>query len=390
MAMRVALTCNFSPWSAYSGGGQRSTHALATALAGAGHEVHVVFTRPPWEHFEVPAVDYTLHWGAFFGLRSRRAAPLRPMNALSVARVVKKLHAERALDVVHGNGEEVVLVAKWAQRQGLAVVTTPRYPNYPAPLLAEGGPGPLQRLQLAVTDPKYLLLGQAVRASTWCCPTSEAAARQVERALRAPRERIRVVPNGVAPAFFERKWSPEPDAPILFFGRLERDKGLDVLLRALARHEPTLRLLVVGRGDEGDDLRQLAGELGLGERVDWCDWLDETELARELGRCKMAVLPSRHESFGNAMAETMAAGAPLITTTAGSIPEIVEHEASGLMVKVDDIDALAAAIQRLVDDTALARQLGATGRERMSARFSWQAIALRYIELYRTRPREFG
>lgn len=384
--MRIALTCNFSPWSPYSGGGQRSTHALATALVREGHDVSVVYTRTPWERFAVPEVDYRLRWASFFGLKSLRAAPLRPLNAVSVLGAIKALHRECAIDVVHGNGEEVVLAADWGREAGVVVVTTPRYPNYPAPLLRAGGPRRLGRLRLALTDPKYLILGRAARASTWCCPTSQHAARLVERALGVETTKIAVIPNGVSNAFFEQKWAPASTGPLLFFGRLAHDKGVDTLLRAVAHAPGERTLTIVGRGDQAPVLKRMARDLGIGERVVWRDWLDETELARELGRCKLAVLPSRHESFGNAMAEAMAVGAPLVTTRAGSIPEIVEHDVTGLLVPPDDVGALQQAIDRIEHDPALAARLGAAGRERMRAQFSWQAVAGRYSELYRERP----
>lgn len=384
--MRIALTCNFSPWSPYSGGGQRSTHALATALAREGHDVSVVFTRTPWEQFAVPRVEYQLRWASFFGLKSRRAAPLRPLNAVSVLAAVKALHRERPLDAVHGNGEEVVLAAAWGREAGVTVITTPRYPNYPAPLLRSGGASRIGRLGLAITDPKYLLLGRAARESTWCCPTSQHAARLVELALGVETAKLTVIPNGVSDAFFEHDWTQPDTAPLLFFGRLAHDKGVDTLLQALARAPGERRLTIVGRGDQSGALKRMASELGIGERVVWRDWLDETDLARELSRCKLAVLPSRHESFGNAMAEAMAVGVPLVTTRAGSIPEIVEHEVTGLLVPADDADALHQAIARLEHDPALAARIGAAGRERMRANFSWQAVARRYAELYGRRP----
>ncbi|HEY6723208.1 MAG TPA: glycosyltransferase family 4 protein [Polyangiaceae bacterium] len=384
--MRIVLTCNFSPWSPYSGGGQRSTHALATALSRDGHDVSVVFTRTPWERFAVPRVEYQLRWASFFGLRSRRAAPLRPLNALSVLAAVKALHQERPLDAVHGNGEEVVLAASWGRDAGVPVITTPRYPNYPAPLLRPEGAGRSGRLRLAITDPKYLLLGRAARASAWCCPTSEYAARLVERALGVDASKLNVIPNGVADAFFEPEWTQPDAAPLLFFGRLAHDKGVDTLLQAVAREPGERRLTIVGRGDQAAALKRMASDLGLGERVVWRDWLDEAELARELSRCRLAVLPSRHESFGNAMAEAMAVGVPLVSTRAGSIPEIVDHEMTGLLVPPDDAGALHQAMARIEHDRTLAARLGAAGRKRMRGHFSWQAVARRYAELYRERP----
>ena len=383
--MRIALTCNFSPWSPYSGGGQRSTHSLATALVREGHDVSVVFTRTPWERFAVPSVDYQLRWASFFGLQSRRAAPLRPLNAISVLAVLKELHRERPLDVVHGNGEEVVLAASWGREAGVTVITTPRYPNYPEALLRPRGTHRLGRLRVAITDTKYLLLGRAARASTWCCPTSQHAAELVERALGVASARISVIPNGVSQVFFEHAWDAASAAPWLFFGRLAHDKGVDTLLQALARAPAERTLTIVGRGDQGPAMKRLAHDLNVSDRVTWRDWLDESELARELSRATLAVLPSRHESFGNAMAEAMAVGTPLVSTRAGSIPEIVEHEVTGLLVPPDDPEALHQAISRLAGDTGLAARLGATGRERMRANYSWQAVAQRYARLY-TQP----
>jgi len=190
----------------------------------------------------------------------------------------------------------------------------------------------------------------------------------------------------VSDAFFEHEWAPPDAAPLLFFGRLAHDKGVDTLLQARARAPGARQLTLVGRGDQGAALKRMASDLGLGGRIVWRDWLDEAELARELSRCKLAVLPSRHESFGNAMAEAMAVGVPLVSTRAGSIPEIVEHEVTGLLVPADDAGALHQAIARLEHDPALSARLGAAGRERMRANYSWQAVARRYVQLYSKRP----
>ena len=105
--MDIILTCNFSPWSPYSGGGQQSTHELATALAARGHRVSVVFTRTPFEDFEIPQnLGYQVIWASFFALRSWSSAPLRSLNALSVARAVGKiLSCTPRPVVVHGQGE---------------------------------------------------------------------------------------------------------------------------------------------------------------------------------------------------------------------------------------------------------------------------------------------
>src|SRR5262245_15559702 len=109
--MRCILTVNFSPWSRYSGGGQRSTHNLACALAQRGHDVSVVYTKPPWEAVQLPAaLPYQPLWAALPAFRSRSGALLRPLTSLSVARQVERLARHGAELVVHGNGEEAALI----------------------------------------------------------------------------------------------------------------------------------------------------------------------------------------------------------------------------------------------------------------------------------------
>lgn len=382
--MRLVLTCNFSPWSAYSGGGQRSTHQLASALAHAGHDVHVVYTRAPRERVEpdVPP-PYRIHWASLFDVKSRRNAPLRPLSALSVARAVARLCEQAPVDAVHAQGEEGALVARSLRRRSFCLVVTPRFPWYPEAVL-ERRPGWRQARHAALwlLDAKYPLLGMALRAADRVCPTSRSAADAVQRAYDLRPEVITVVPNGVAPAFLDAIWAPVPDAPLLFFGRLAADKGVDTLIEALAGMDRAPPLLVIGRGDDEAALRTLARARGLSDRVRFEPWASPRDLAAHIARARMVVLPSRHESFGNAMVEAMAVGAPLVSTTAGSIPEVVDDGGTGVLVPPDDPTALRQALIGLLADPARATRLGAAGRARVHATYSWDAVARRYLEIY--------
>ncbi|MEL6179384.1 MAG: glycosyltransferase family 4 protein, partial [Myxococcota bacterium] len=380
------LTTNYSPWSPYSGGGQRSTHQIACALAERGHAVTVVYTRAIGETIEPESpVPYAIRWALFFGRSSRRDAPLRSLNALSVAAAVAELHAQHPLDALHGNGEEAALAVWQMGKLGVTTVMTPRYPSYPEPLLRPGGPTPLERAHLALFHGKYLLVGWAARQARWCCPTSESAAQMVERACRVHPEAIRVVPNGINPVFLEHRWAvpAEEDEvqerPVVFFGRLSRDKGADVLLEALAllkeRRGAAPKTLIIGRGDEAAALEAQMARLGVRDRVERAPWMTPEQLASVLARSAVVALPSRHESFGNAMAEAMAVGAPLVSCQAGSIPEVVEAGVTGVLVPPGDAPALATALGRLLDDPRWGEQLGRAGRARVKARFSWAGVA---------------
>jgi glycosyltransferase involved in cell wall biosynthesis len=94
------------------------------------------------------------------------------------------------------------------------------------------------------------------------------------------------------------------------------------------------------------------------------------------------VLPSLEESFGNTMAESMALGVPVLSTTAGSIPEVVKHGEHGLLVPPDDAQALAAAMGALGADPALRARLGAAGKVYASAHFTWDASAAAFERVY--------
>ncbi len=354
--MKIALTVNFSPWSAYSGGGQRSTHRLASALAARGHDVTVVYTKPPWERLEVPRdLPYRAIFAALVSRRSRSGAPLRVLTAITVARAIAKLGA---IDVVHCQGEEGALIRTRAR-----LVVTPRYPSYPRLLIA----------------PKYLALGVLLARADALATTSAAALASVERAYRRLPAQRTVVPNGVDATFLEVERDARASAgPVVFFGRIEHSKGLDTLLAAMRGIDR--ELVVIGRGAMEGEARAYAAVHDL--RVRFHEWAPPSELARVLASASVVALPSREESFGNVMVEAMAAGAPLVSTTAGSIPEIAIDGETARLVAPGSEHALREAIAGLLADPGSAEALGGAGRRHVRDRFSWDASAAAFEALY--------
>ena len=202
--MRIALTTNFSPWSPYSGGGQRSTHQPASALALRGHDVTVVYTKAPLDRIVEPDdLPYQIRWAAFFGARSSRQAPLRPLNAVSVRREIENLHAEKKLDVVHCQGEEGALIPGLRTRLDFRLVVTPRYPWYPNHLKPNGDL--LSQARLWIFDAKYPVLGKLIHGADWVCPTSTSAALGVQGAM-AFQSKIQIIPNGINDRFWQIHW----------------------------------------------------------------------------------------------------------------------------------------------------------------------------------------
>lgn len=384
--MQIILTCNYSPWSAYSGGGQRSTHELAAALARRGHGVTVVFTKTPWERVRPPSsLPYRLRWAILLDYRSRARAPLRILSAFSVAAVVRQELVAGQAAVVHAQGEEGAWLHHERPRRRFALVASPRYPSLPRALFAPRR-SPVRALGLLAGYGKYAALGVTLRTADVCAPPSCYGGDLIRRAFRLPAARIHPVHNGVPPEFLDYEWRPYAgrDArPALFFGRFERAKGPDILLRALAElGEDAPRVRLVGRGGYRAGLARMSEHLGLTHKVEFRGWAGHEELGRLLAESSMAILPSREENFALAGLAAMAVGTPLITTNVGGVAELVEHGDSGLLCPGGDVMALADAIDQFRTRPQLPSALSARARRRVRDHFTCEIAVGKLEALY--------
>ncbi len=383
--MHVALTVNFSPWSRYSGGGQRSAHQLAGALSELGHDVSVVYTKALAERVLPPGrLPYEVQWASFPAIRSASRATLRILSAYAVRRRLTALAEQRHVDVIHSQGEEGALCTGLSH--GISrplVVVTPRYPAYPERL--RSNPTHLSHRLARWTVPvKFHALGHLIRHADVCCPTSASSAAKIVSAFGTPRE-MAIVPNGVSESFLSVERKPTAcRGPLLFFGRLETAKGVDVLLKSYAQikgDKPPL--WIVGRGRAENNLRAWTERQGLSNQVRFHGWLPTDALCTLLAETRVAVLPSREESFGNAMVEAMATSTPLISTTAGSIPEVVAHGETGLLVPPSSVSELTDAMEKLLRAPRLAHALGQRAKKHVEETFSWRSTARAFEDLYR-------
>jgi glycosyltransferase involved in cell wall biosynthesis len=162
-------------------------------------------------------------------------------------------------------------------------------------------------------------------------------------------------------------------------------KGLDVLLRAFAlihHKEPSLKLMLVGDGPLRGQLEDLASTLGIAKKVEFLGRQGRTQVADLLHSCEVFVLPSRSEPFGIVLVEAMACKKPIVATTAGGIPEIIENGRNGILVEPDDSNDLAKAIIVLLKDRELRLMLGKDGYETVHTRFSSHNTGLKYETLF--------
>lgn len=163
---------------------------------------------------------------------------------------------------------------------------------------------------------------------------------------------------------------------VLAVGRLHPQKAYDILLPAFAKaaaDHPEWRLNILGEGGLLGELQRTAEELGIAERV---HWLGCSKNAFPFYRnADIFVLASRHEGMPNAMLEAMACGLPVVVSDASPGPlEYVKNEDAGLVSPVDDVDALAKALRRLMNDAVLRKRLGGRAKELTSKLELAQAI----------------
>lgn len=214
---------------------------------------------------------------------------------------------------------------------------------------------------------------------------SEALRREVLQF--APQARVTAIHNGADVALFSGISRPEgqPIRRILHIGKFEYKKSQDVILHAFKRllaKYPDCSLVLIGA--DGPMLRQtraLIVELGLEKCVEVHVNVPHDQLPRLMEHADLFVLPSRAEPFGIVLLEAGAAGLPVVASWVGGIPELIEHERTGLLIQPGSVEALECAMRRLIEHPELARELGGQWRERVLSTWSWKVTCEKYLEM---------
>jgi glycosyltransferase involved in cell wall biosynthesis len=179
------------------------------------------------------------------------------------------------------------------------------------------------------------------------------------------------------------KASARNGTTMLAVGRLERQKGFDVAINAIARlrgEHPDATLVIAGEGRERTRLSELVSQLGLESSVVFLgERSDVPELMREVD---VLVHPARWEGFGLVLLEAMRAGLPIVATRVAAIPEVISDGVTGVLVQPDDPDELARVLAELLGDPARRAALGAAGHVRLRDHFSPDVMARRTAEVY--------
>ena len=203
---------------------------------------------------------------------------------------------------------------------------------------------------------------------------------------------ISVIPNGIDAS----RWPFAPrrrhDGPpqLLYFGRLEYEKGVHDLIAALPRirrGHPGTTLTIAGEGTQQDWLTEVARKNKVLKAVRFAGHTNHAELLDLLHRADVAVLPSHYEPFGIVALEAIAAGAPLVTTNVGGLGEAVIDGQTGLSCPPRDVAALATAVRAALDDPVAAQRRATAAGERLTIDFEWHTVAAKTAQVYRAARR---
>lgn len=212
---------------------------------------------------------------------------------------------------------------------------------------------------------------------------------EVQTALRAPPDKLDVIPNGVDTSRFDaldgedltdfRARFALPDESIVFtVGRVVHEKGAHLLVEAMPRvrfTHPRAKLVVAGTGPNLAYAQRRADELGVSENCLFTGFIPDADRDRLFKIAEVAAFPSLYEPFGIVALEAMAAKTPVLVSQVGGLAEVVQHDETGVTVYPDDVGSLTWGLNYSLDDPERARERAARAYALVRDRYNWGAIA---------------
>ena len=328
------------------GGAERVVTLLANAWRRAGHTVKVICltdgTEPPFYPLDA---DVSVEW--LDVARTSRHILEAVADNVGRIRALRAAFRRTRPDLVVSflNSVNILVLLANVGRAVPVIVSERSYPGLdPLPVAWKW-------LRMRLYTRADAIVVQTRRTAEWFPPRM--------------RSRIVVIPNAArlpSPAQ-PRQAAGAGRGTVLGVGRLEHEKGFDLLVRAFAeatRHHVGWELVIAGEGSERQALTALAASCGVGDRVHLPG--AQADIRRLYAAADVFVLPSRFEGFPNALLESMAAGLPSVAADCPTGPrEIIRDGHDGLLVETEDVDALAEALSRLIGDADLRTRLGTAG-----------------------------
>ena len=397
----------------YSGGQGVYLYYLTRELSRMGHEVHVL-AGPPYPTLADGVVGHNLktysYWSYhhekedflfkrnplthfhpvnFFEFVSTRIALSSLLLTFSVRAWIKlrELSHEHHFDIVHDN--QTLSYGTWLmEATGFPVLATIHHPLTIDLQNALRQAGSLYEKARRILWSPWVMQAVVARRMRQTIVVSETSRKAVQEAFKLDPARMHVVHNGIDTETFR----PLPDVErqpglILYVGNSEdRNKGARYLLEAMNLLKDDRRDFQLALVDHKKENLKLAPRLvqkyGLQSRVHFTGRVSTEQLVKLYNQAMIVVSPSLYEGFGLPAAEAMSCGSPVIATTGGAFPEVIDHQETGWLVPPGNAEALADAIRMFAADEELRSRLGRAGRESILRRFSWRKAAEETLAVY--------
>ncbi|HEU5302199.1 MAG TPA: glycosyltransferase family 4 protein [Acidimicrobiia bacterium] len=394
----------------HCGGQGVYTRELAKELTELGHQI-TVFSGPPYPDLvdpeqlvEVPGLDlypadnpFRVPWPhefrdlidvKEFAIMCGAGYPEPYAFSLRIRRELRDRRAD--FDLVHDNQCLGTGLLPMMHEDGWPVLATLHHPiTVDRELELAHTANPWRRFTLrrwyAFLDMQMEVARQIPRVLT----VSESSRDDIVDQMGVPEETLHVVPVGMNPAVFR----PKPEisrVPGRLMTTASADipmKGLSPLLEALAKVRTDVEhahLVVIGKPKAKSKIPALLERLGLRDAVEFVSGVTTERIVDLYAEAEVACVPSLYEGFSLPAVEAMACGVPVVGTTGGAVPEVIGRDGeTGLLVPPGEPDALAVAIVRALGDEPLRARIGAAGRERALAGFTWRRTAEGTAEHYR-------
>ena len=344
------------------GGGARSCRKIVRVLGKLNQNVILV---PVTENIKSNYDEYSI-----------QSIPVYPnrvhylLNGIDVARQVKKIIEEKEVSAVISWSHEGAFLPKLLKSKNIPFGMVAASPSYEEWMNRKTKLYALKQL----TDEWFRW--RPLKQADFVFVSSDFTRKELNRLFGIKPKRMVKIGRGVDDSFRQiEHYYSDKVSNLIFYGSLEKIKGVfdvvDALAKVYARNEKNWKLKIAGWGDE-EAVKVAVKERGLEQQICFMGCLTPVELAEEIKWAHLAILPSRAESFGRAIAEAQAAGLAVVSYNIGSIPEIVTNGETGWLVSEGRTDLLADAIIEAILNPEKTFFMGKKGREIVIKKFTWE------------------
>lgn len=386
--MRIALFIKSTTFHSGFGGLETQNKVLCEGLAARGHEV-VVFSPKRELTTEEETSNNVVYkfvpcsYRALFGFS--RFDKNNWVNK-SVSSFLEQ-HDKTPFDIVVGQSSAAVGIIRMKHEIGVEIISISHGTILGEFKTAVQNLGSFKEMSNLIMDAGYVLYNFFGRQREFVLHSDKviAVSKAVKTALvnetYIPEERVEVIYNGIKPFEFKQKQKEsEDEVNLIYFGRIDKSKGLQVLLEVLSEPEfGNVKFTLIGEGNYLVALKNLSNKLELNDKVAFLGKLTHDQTIEKISGYDIFVLPSlRVEGFPMTVVEAMFAGLPTVVSNIGGLPEAVEEGKTGFIVPPEDKGLLKDRLLKLVMDSKLREQFGRDARKNAEKEFSLDVMLDKY------------